>query len=159
TREEVTLVEALPLKLKRRQATEEVRAPYFAEEVRRELLARYGEKVLYGSGLSVRTSLDARLQAAADKALRAGLIRYEGGYGGWRGSVGRIGPKGDWEARLAKVPLPAVARDVGWLLAVVTRNDSDGAAIGLQDGKTGRIAFSEMRWARPRRADGSLGPY
>ncbi|MFL5269695.1 MAG: penicillin-binding protein 1A [Stellaceae bacterium] len=159
TREEVRLAEALPLELKRRQETEEVRAPYFAEEVRRELLARYGEKVLYGSGLSVRTSLDARLQAAADKALRAGLIRYERGHGGWRGPVGRIDPKEDWEARLAKVPVPAVARDVGWLLAVVTRSDSDGAAIGLQDGKTGRIAFSEMRWARPRRADGNLGPY
>jgi penicillin-binding protein 1A len=159
TREEVTLAEALPLELKRRQETEEVRAPYFAEEVRRELLARYGEKVLYGSGLSVRTSLDARLQAAADKALRAGLIRYERGHGGWRGPVGRIDPKGDWEARLAKVPVPAVARDVGWLLAVVTRSDSDGAAIGLQGGKTDRIAFSEMRWARPRRADGTLGPY
>ena len=45
-------------------------AGYFAEEVRRELAARYGEKALYQGGLSVRTSLDERLQAAADKSLR-----------------------------------------------------------------------------------------
>src|SRR5271170_1821453 len=73
TKEEVTQAAALPLAPKHRQETEEVSAPYFAEDVRRELLARYGDKVLYGSGLSVRTSLDARLQAAADSALRAGL--------------------------------------------------------------------------------------
>ena len=66
-----------PIELHHRQEAEEVKAPYFAEEVRRELLARYGEKALYGAGLSVRTSLDPRLQAAADKALRDGLIAYD----------------------------------------------------------------------------------
>ena len=159
TREEVAQAAALPLEPKHRQEAEEVRAPYFAEEVRRELLARYGDKVLYGSGLSVRTSLNGRLQAAADSALRAGLVRYERGHGGWRGPVARIDPKGDWQARLAKVPVPRVARDVGWQLAMVTRSDSDGAAIGLRSGATGRISFSEMRWARPRRDDGKFGPY
>jgi penicillin-binding protein 1A len=157
--QEVTQAEALPLELNHRQDAEQVRAPYFAEEVRRELLARYGEKVLYGSGLSVRTSLDARLETAADKALRAGLIRYERGHGGWRGPVARIDPKSDWEVRLAKVAIPAVARDVGWTLAVVTRSDSDGATIGLKGGATGYIPFSEMRWARPRRDNGNFGPY
>ena len=106
---EVTQAEAPPLEPKHRQEAEEVKAPYFAEEVRRELLARYGEKLLYRSGLSVRTSLDARLHAAADGALRAGLVRYERGHGGWRGPLDRIDPKGNWEARLAKVPIPAVA--------------------------------------------------
>ncbi len=159
TQEEVTQAEALPLAPRRRQETEEVRAPYFAEEVRRELLGRYGDKVLYGSGLSVRTSLDARLQIAADKALRAGLIRYERDHGGWRGPVDHIDPKGNWEARLAKVRVPAVATDVGWQLAVVTRSDKDGVTIGLKDGATAQIAFSEMRWARPRRDNGHFGSY
>src|SRR6516165_47008 len=152
TRDEITQVKTEPIELKRRQDTEEVRAPYFAEEVRRELLARYGEKVLYGNGFSVRTSLDARLQAAADRTLRDGLIAYEHGHGGWRGAIARIDPKGDWAAHLAAVPVPAVAKDVGWRLAMVTRSDPDGAAIGFANGASGRIAFSEMRWARPRHA-------
>ncbi len=159
TQEEVTQAEALPLAPRRRQETEEVRAPYFAEEVRRELLARYGDKMLYGSGLSVRTSLDARLQAAADGALRTGLVRYERGHGGWRGPVDHIDPKGNWEARLAKIPAPAVATDVGWQLAVVIRSDKDGVTIGLKGDLTGHIPFSEMRWARPRRDNGHFGPY
>jgi penicillin-binding protein 1A len=158
-RDEVEQVKAQPLELKHRQETEEVRAPYFAEEVRRQLLGRYGDKVLYESGLSVRTSLDVSLQAAADKALRGGLIAYEHGHGGWRGPVTHIDPKGDWAAHLAKVPVPAVARDVGWQLAMVIRSDADTPVIGFQSGATGQIPFSDMRWARPRRTDGSLGPY
>src|SRR5438132_720561 len=114
TQAEAAQAEAQPFELHRRQEADEVRAPYFAEEVRRELLTRYGEKVLYGAGLSVRASLDARLQAASDKALRTGLIAYERSRGGSRGAVARIDPKGDWAAPLAAVPLPAVASDVGW---------------------------------------------
>ena len=159
TPEEVAEAKAEPLELHRRQEAEQVKAPYFAEEVRRELLTRYGEKVAYGAGLSVRTSLDARLQTAADKALRSGLIAYERGHGGWRGAVAHIDPKGDWAAHLAAVPVPAVATDVGWRLAMIVRSDPDGAAIGFANGASGRIPFSEMRWARPRHADGSFGPY
>src|SRR5207249_6178036 len=72
--------------------------------------------------------------------------------------VARIDPKSDLAIHLAAVPVPAVARDVGWRLAVVLRNDPDGAAIGFTDGATGRIPFSEMRWARPWRPNGSFGP-
>ena len=151
-------VEAQPIQLRHRQEAEQVKAPYFAEEVRRELLARYGDKVLYGAGLSVRTSLDARLQAASDKALRAGLIAYEHGHGGWRGAVARIDPKGDWAAHLAAVPVPGVAAEVGWRVAMVIRTEPDGAAIGFANGATGRIPFSEMRWARPRHDNGTVGP-
>jgi penicillin-binding protein 1A len=158
TQEEAAQAEAQPFELRHRQDAEQVRAPYFAEEVRRELLTRYGEKVLYGAGLSVRTSLDARLQAASDKALRSGLIAYERSHGGWRGAVARIDPKGDWAAHLAALPVPGVATDVGWRLAMVVRAEPDGATIGFANGASGRIPFSEMRWARPRYQNGSFGP-
>ena len=159
TRADASQAEGQALELHRRQEAGQAVAPYFAEEVRRELLARYGDKVLYGAGLSVRTSLDERLQAASDKALRDGLIAYDRGHGGWRGAIARIDPKGDWVARLAKVPVPGVARDVGWQLAMVTRTDADGAAIGFRDGETGRISFSQMRWARLWHGVNSFGPY
>src|SRR6201981_2285318 len=94
TQQEGTEAEARPLELHHRQEAEQVKAPYFAEEVRREVLTRYGEKVLYGAGLSVRASLDTRLQAASDKALRTGLIAYERSHGGWRGAITRIDPQG-----------------------------------------------------------------
>ena len=91
--------EGQPLELRHRQEAGQAKAPYFAEEVRRDLLSRYGDKVLYGAGLSVRTSLDERLQAASDKALRDGLIASDHGHGGWRGAIARVELTGDWAPR------------------------------------------------------------
>ncbi len=159
TRTEADAAQAQPIVLHRRRDADQVKAPYFAEEVRRQLLARFGEKALYGAGFAVRTSLDPRLQAAADKALRDGLIAYDHGHEGWRGAIAHIEPKGDWPAHLEAVPVPAVAVDVGWHLAVVLRTASSEAAIGFADGSTGHIPFSQMRWARPRYHAGSLGPF
>ena len=52
-------------------------APYFLEEVRRELEGRYGAKQLYENGLSIQTALDLRLQEAATQALEGGLRRVD----------------------------------------------------------------------------------
>ena len=59
-------------------------AEFFAEEVRRTLLAKYGEDKLYGGGLSVRTTLDPQLQQYARKALIDGLVKFDRRQG-WRG--------------------------------------------------------------------------
>jgi penicillin-binding protein 1A len=52
-------------------------APYFLEEVRRELEGRYDAKRLYENGLSIQTALDLRLQDAATRALEDGLRRID----------------------------------------------------------------------------------
>ena len=56
-------------------------APYFLEEVRKELEARYGAKALYENGLSVQTALDLQLQDAANRALDDGLRRIDKRHG------------------------------------------------------------------------------
>ena len=56
-------------------------ADYFAEDVRREVLDKFGEKRLYEGGLSVRTTLDPKMQGIAHKALTDGLVRYRRGAG------------------------------------------------------------------------------
>ena len=52
-------------------------APYFVEEVRKELEEHYGAKALYENGLSVQTALDVPLQEAASAALDLGLRRID----------------------------------------------------------------------------------
>src|SRR5262249_4033686 len=52
-------------------------AEYFAEEVRRYLNEKYGEKKLYEGGLSVRTTLDPKMQVLARKMLGEGLVRFD----------------------------------------------------------------------------------
>ena len=70
-------------------------AGFFAEEVRRELGERYGEKKLYEGGLSVRTTLDPKMQQIARKALVDGLVRYDEAHG-FRGPMRHIETAGDW---------------------------------------------------------------
>jgi penicillin-binding protein 1A len=73
-----------------RGASEEVAASaHFVEELRRETIAIYGEKKLYDEGLSIRSTLDTRLQVAAAAALRRGLDQYDRRKG-WRGAVGEV---------------------------------------------------------------------
>src|SRR3954470_2033331 len=154
---DIKAAKAAPLQLRHREDAEIVSAPYFSEEVRRELLARYGEKVLYEGGLTVRTSIDPAMQEAADKALRAGLIGYDRRLGGWRGAVGHLDPGPDWATRLDSEKLPPGAATIGWQLALVLRTDAEDATIGLKGGRTGRIPFAQMRWARPLTNEGTLG--
>src|SRR5690606_6779404 len=69
-------------------------ADYFAENIRRDLAARYGEETLYKGGLAVRTSLDPTLQKIVNKVMRAGLMGYDRKHG-WRGPITTL-PAGDW---------------------------------------------------------------
>ena len=92
TEQQAALASATPLLVRKRRETEFVKADYFAEEVRRQLADRYGQNQLYKGGLSVQTSLDPRLQAIADRVLRAGLENYDRRHG-WRGPVARVNPR------------------------------------------------------------------
>jgi len=157
TAEEARKAQEAPVTLHKRDETELVKADYFAEEIRRELLARYGDKDLYEAGLSVRTSLDPRLQGIADQALRQGLIAYDRRHG-YRGALGHVDILADWWTRLAALGLPAGAGEVGWRLAAVLSTDADGASIGLPDRATGRIPFEELKWARKPLEEAKVGP-
>ena len=120
-------------------------ADYFVEEVRRELYARYGEQALYDGGLQVRSTLDTAMQNYAVNALRAGLVRYDRRHG-WRGTTSNIAVTGNWQDTLK-----AVANQSGietWRVAVVLAFDGNDAKIGLNDGSTGTIPWSELTWAR-----------
>jgi penicillin-binding protein 1A len=143
---------ATPLQVHRVDPAEIVQADHFVEEVRRELAGLYGETNLYEGGLSVRTTLDSRLQRIADRVLREGLIAYDRRHG-WRGPVAELGEEivaagdGSWREALAAIEPPKGADP--WRLAVVTGLDKSKAEIGFVDGAAGHIPIAELSWARP----------
>lgn len=157
TAQQARAAKAEPIELHQRDATEMAHAEYFNEEVRRELIDRYGERKVYEGGLLVRTSLEPTLQAAADKALRDALEAYDRRHG-WRGPLTHIAIDGDWQSRLAAVPAPAGATDVGWSLAVVLATSGNTATIGFANGSEAQIPYSELRWARKYINDDAVGP-
>ncbi|MEX0344670.1 MAG: penicillin-binding protein 1A [Rhizobiaceae bacterium] len=155
----------LPLDIKpRRGGTYLFAGEYFTEEVRRQIIARYGDDALYEGGLSVRSTIDPELQLKARKALHNGLIKYDS-LRGFRGAVAKIDVGGDWG-----VPLGEVKRlnDVPeWHVAVVLDTSDEGLTVGLQPPRevsgdlsdkreTGSVALDDMKWAMRYRVDGKL---
>jgi penicillin-binding protein 1A len=160
TRDEGETAKAQPLGVIKRQIGPKIFASeFFAEEVRRDIIDRFGEDKLYGGGLSVRTTLDPRLQGIARKALINGLVSYDHRHTGWRGPVKTIDIKGDWGKTLGALP---VWSDIEpWRLAVVLDVAKDKATIGLRPGRdpqgallkereTGVVPYDEVKWARPK---------
>ncbi len=157
TEDEARAAIAEPIQLKRRDETEVYSAPYFTEEVRRELIQRFGEDAVYKNGLSVRTSLSPLLQDTADKAMHDGLMAYDRRHG-WRGPAAHIDLPADgagWQKAMAAVPVPPGAAP--WKMALVRTLKSDGVELGFADGKTGFLPMSEMSWARPTLDDQKVG--
>jgi penicillin-binding protein 1A len=129
-----------------------IAAGYFAEEVRRELNDRYGDKKLYEGGLSVRATLDPKMQMMARKALADGLIRFDEAHG-FRGPVKQIEIGSDWGQALAQVP---VLGDVApWRLAVVLDVNDLSARIGLQPPREKSGEVSRVRETGTITADGA----
>ncbi len=112
-------------------------APYFIEDVRRLLQAKYGEEAIYRSGMEIRTTLDARLQEIANRAVDRGLRQLDKRQG-WRGVLSRV-PAGvspdDWKP-------PA------WAEGVREGDVTDGVVVSVS-GATARVRVGD--------AVGSLG--
>jgi penicillin-binding protein 1A len=66
-----------PIEIRGEPASQPSVAPYFLEDVRKELEAHYGAKQLYENGLSIQTALDVPLQEAANRAMDEGLRRID----------------------------------------------------------------------------------
>jgi penicillin-binding protein 1A len=141
-----------------------IAADFFAEDVRREIYDKYGEKGLYEGGLSVRTTLDPKTQVLAHKALTDGLIRFDEGQG-FHGAIQKIDISGDWGVKLADV---RAFNDVApWRLAVVLGSNEQSARIGLQpvrepggavgrERQIGNIPLEGVKWARTSTARNPL---
>ncbi|HEY8334117.1 MAG TPA: penicillin-binding protein 1A [Tardiphaga sp.] len=130
---------------------------YFAEEVRRDIFERYGEKKLYEGGLSVRTTLDPKLQVMARKTMVNGLINFDEAHG-WRGAANKLDITGDWGVKLAEVK--SLSDIAPWRLAVVLETSDQSARIGFQPGRelggavlkdrqTGNLTLEGVKWAKP----------
>jgi penicillin-binding protein 1A len=146
-------------------------ADWFAAEVKRQLIERFGQDQASQGGLIVHTSLDPALQTLADDTLRNGLMAYDRSHGGWRGPAGHLGAEiglhMDWAARLAEAKHPAGMLP-GWRLCVVLEETGGTAKVGWLDDRAdpnspaptvSTIRLSDVGWGHTAKPDGeSTGP-
>ena len=83
----------------------QVDAGYFVQDVRSELLERYGKDLLEQGGLTIHTTLDSGFQQIAIDVLHQGLIDYDRRHG-WRGPLARVGTLSQWYDVLDKFEAP-----------------------------------------------------
>ena len=89
TKEAALKTSLKPIVSKKFKENNKIYAPYFIEEVRRQVIDKYEENALYKEGLHVITTIDPRLQKAAIESLRNGLENYDKRHG-WRGAIENI---------------------------------------------------------------------
>ena len=115
---------------------------YFAEEVRRQLIERFGETAekgpysVYAGGLWVRSSMNASYQELTTKALRDGLLRYHGGRGFSKPIATIPMDDGNWQTRLASSNIGIDYSN--WQIAVAL----GGGKLGFASGDTGTLTAS-----------------
>jgi penicillin-binding protein 1A len=142
-------------------------ADWYSEEVRRELIARFGNDSTTQGGLMVRTSLVPSLQAAAERSVHDGLMAYDRARGGWRGPLSHLDLAGPALTRGWVQALSGMTRPPGtlldWRLGVVLETTDTEAKLGWLDPSvqansgqavagqphTGVLLLSDLGWARP----------
>jgi len=129
----------------RRPGSEQI-APYFIENARQHLVAKYGETMVYKGGLEVFTTLNTEMQKAAERAIHNGLHQLDKRQG-WRGPLDHK----EITTLIDKAASPPVAtpQEGDLLQGVVTKVGKDHVLV-VAGSTEGRLAFDDMAWARRR---------
>ena len=132
----------------------ETSASYVAEMVRSELFDAFPIEDVYTGGYRVYTTIDSKLQDAAQLAVQTGLLAYDRRHG-YRGVEKNHGPNvnaEEAEKLLNRTPVFGPLQP-----AIVRRVDEESAQLLLRYGQIITINFSDMSWVRPRLSINSLG--
>ncbi len=146
---------AAPLTASRHALRYDLDAPYIAEMVRQYMIGKYDEDT-YSGGFHVYTTLSAKHQRAANRALRKGLMEYDRRHG-YRGAAGRVTVGAEPDREVLDEALKDY-RIVGDLVpGVVVQVEEQTAGVYTQDGVTVTLDWAGLSWARPYIEENAVG--
>jgi penicillin-binding protein 1A len=143
-RDDERAAQAVPMHATPHERPIEVSAPYVAEMVRQEMIARFGGDVLT-KGYHVTTTIDPVLQAAAVQAVRDGLTDYDHRHG-WRQVEQHFDLAPGETAAAASARLRTIYTQGDRIPAIVLRSGGDTADVVLADGSTLTLDAESSRW-------------
>ena len=117
---------------------------YYVEDVRKNIVDKYGFEKVYKQGFNIKTPLDLKLQKIATNSLREGLIKFDQRKG-WRGPIKNINYSKDWFKNIGEYKLE---KSIGWNIAIVKKINKHFVEIEIEDNSHGRINFNEINWTR-----------
>ncbi|MBO7912393.1 PBP1A family penicillin-binding protein [Vibrio sp. G41H] len=136
----------------------ELSAPYVAEVARAWMVERYGEAA-YTSGMKVYTTVDSKLQKAANQAAIKNLLGYDERHG-YRGAEKVLWQTAQsaWDQEQIVKHLKSQPTYGDLVPAVVTAVDSKSAQVWVKNQGEGTIEWQGMNWARKFLTDNRQGP-
>ena len=132
------------IKLKKRKKILLENSLYYVEDVRKNILDKFGYDKVYKEGLNIKTPLDLNLQTIATEALRDGLIAYDKRKG-WRGPLDNKVYSEVWSKDLKKLKLEKV---LNWDLAIVKNINKFSIEIETDKNETGIIEYKDINWIK-----------
>ncbi|WP_440225418.1 penicillin-binding protein 1A [Dokdonella sp. MW10] len=125
----------------------EIEASYVAEMVRQQAIERLGNEAL-NDGYVIRTTVESRMQDAANRALRDALIAYDRRHG-YRGAEAKVELGADGTPEDQVKHLEGYRAVAGLLPGVVVVSDAKEAQVLLSDGQDVGLDLKAVEWARP----------
>lgn len=134
----------------------ELSAPWVTEMARQEAVERLGAEEAYSGGYRVVTTIDSRLQRAADRAVAEGLQAYDRRHG-WRGPEASLPTERLEDSEALRNELQQL-RPVSELRpAVVIGTDEDSAEVLIRGGERITLNIDDLAWARPYLNSNAVG--
>ena len=139
---EILLNSDIILKKRKRIYLEDSR--YYVEDVRKNIVQKYGFDKVYKQGFNIKTPLNLNLQSKATSALREGLIKYDRRKG-WRGALTNKKYSKDWNNNLENYKLE---KSIGWNLAIVKKIGKFNVEIETDKKENGKIDYEKISWIK-----------
>jgi len=119
-------------------------ARYYVEDIRKDVINKFGFDKVYKQGLNINTPIDLKLQKIATQSLREGLISYDKRRG-WRGPVLKEKNINNWTIGLEKFRLE---KSINWYLAIIKKIDKFSIEIETEKKTKGIIKYENISWTK-----------
>ena len=130
------------LKKRKKFFTEETK--YYVEDIRKDVVKKFGFNSVYKQGLNINTPINLNLQKIATQSLREGLISYDKRRG-WRGPVLKAKKLNDWTKEIEKLRLE---KSINWNLAIIKKISKFSVEIETEKKIKGIIKYENISWTK-----------
>jgi len=130
------------LKKRKKFFTEDTR--YYIEDIRKDVVQKFGFNRVYKQGLNIKTPINLNLQKIATQSLREGLISYDKRRG-WRGPVLKAKKLNNWTKGIEKLILE---KSINWNLAIIKKISKFSVEIETEKKIKGIIKYENISWTK-----------
>jgi penicillin-binding protein 1A len=117
---------------------------YYVEDIRKDVINKFGFDDVYKQGLNINTPINLNLQKIATQSLRDGLISYDKRRG-WRGPVLKGKKLNNWTKELDRLRLE---KSINWNLAIIKKIEKFSVEIETEKKLTGVIKYENIAWTK-----------